>query len=120
MKLIGSKTEQELREQLIKSNEILFNGIEYKRLLKALTISFPQMRTAYIIHWIPEQGEDIYKILINDSIVAEIEMDRNKTEFAPIIKTIRLPQYLKGLSKQNQIKLAVALDLARKDLEYLS
>lgn len=118
MKLIGSKTEQELREQLIKSNELLLSSLEYRRLLESLSISFSQMRTAYIIDWIPEQGEDIYKILINDSIVAEIELDRNKTEVSPIIKTIKLPQYLKGLSKQNQIKLAVALDLAEKDLKH--
>lgn len=59
VKLIESKLEQELREQLILSNESLFKNEEKKRLLKAIKSLFREMKTAYIIHWIPEQGEDI-------------------------------------------------------------
>lgn len=115
MKLIGSKTEQELREQLIKSNQSLFKSEEKRRLLEVIRSSYPEMNTAYIIHWIPEQGEDIYKILINDCIIAEIELDRYNAEVEPIVESKTVPQYLQGLSKQNQIKLAVAIDLAKKD-----
>lgn len=117
MKLIGSKTEQELREQLIKSNQSLFMSEEKRRLLEVIRSSYPEMNTAYIIHWIPEQGEDIYKILINDSIIAEIELDRYNTEVEPIVDSKTIPQYLQGLSKQSRIKLAVALDLAKQDLK---
>jgi hypothetical protein len=116
VKLSGSKTEQENRELLIKSNLLLFKSEEKQRLLEVIKSSYPGMYTAYIIHWIPEQGEDIYKILINDNIIAKIELDRNNFEVEPIVETITIPQYLKGLSKHNQIKLAVALDLAKQDL----
>ncbi|KOO47181.1 hypothetical protein [Priestia koreensis] len=118
MKLIGSKTEQEIRELLIKSNQLLFKSEEKKRLLEVIKCSYPEMITAYIIYWIPEQGEDIYKILINDSIISEIELERNNSEIMPKVETITISQYLRGLSKQNQIKLAVALDLAKHDLKY--
>lgn len=117
MKLIGSKTEQEIREHLIKSNQLLFKSEEKKRLLKVIECEFPEMKAAYIIYWIPEQGEDIYKILINDRFVAEIKLERNNDEVKPKVKTLTVSQYLKGLSKQNQIKLAVALDLVKHDLK---
>ena len=117
MKLIRSKLEQELRDQLIKSNKVLFKSEVKSRLLEVIRSSFPEMKTAYIVHWIPEQGEDIYKLLINDRTIAEIELDRYKAETKPIVKSKDVSQYLHGLNKQNQIKLAVALDLARHDLD---
>ncbi|WP_427108118.1 hypothetical protein [Lysinibacillus xylanilyticus] len=36
---------------------------------------YPELKVAYIIDWIPEQGEDIYKLLINENIILEIELD---------------------------------------------
>jgi len=109
--------EQEIREQLKKSNQSLFKSEEKRRLLEVIRSSYPDMRTAYIVHWIPEQGEDIYKILINDSIIAEIELGRFNAEIEPIVVTKTISQYLQGLSKRHQITLAVALDLARQDLK---
>lgn len=117
MKLIGSKTEQELREQLIESNHLLFKSEEKKKLIEIIKILHPEMTTAYILDWIPEQGEDIYKILINDNLILEIELDRLNNEFEPIVDTQTIPQYLQGLSKPGQIKLAVALDLAKQGLK---
>ncbi|MGF9910436.1 hypothetical protein [Brevibacillus porteri] len=116
MKLIGSKLEQEIREQLNKSNQSLFKSEEKRRLLEVIRSSYPEMNTAYIVHWIPEQGEDIYKILINDSIIAEVELDRYN-DLEPIVATKTISQYLQGLSKQCRITLAVALDLAKQDLK---
>ncbi|KMK95082.1 hypothetical protein [Rossellomorea marisflavi] len=117
MKLIGSTTEQEIRKLLIKSNQLLFESEEKKRLLEVIKCFYPEMITAYIIYWIPEQGEDIYKILINDSIISEIELERNNSEIMPKVETMTISQYLRGLNKKNQIKLAVALDLAKHDIK---
>lgn len=116
VKLIGSKTEQDIRKQLVKSNELLFKSEENKRLLEVIRSLYPEMKVAYIIDWIPEQGEDIYRLLINEDIILEIELDRYNGEIEPIIETKSIIQYLQGLSKQNQIKLGVALDLANKHL----
>jgi hypothetical protein len=116
MKLIGSKTEQEIREQLLTSNKSLLHEEEGKRLLNVLNQSFPMMTTAYILHWIPEQGEDFYKILINDSLIVDIEVNKIDQSIASIIKVEQISNYRLGLSKINQIKLAVAMDLAKNDL----
>lgn len=86
-------------------------------MLDVLRQNFPSLETAYILHWIPEQEEDFYKFLINDSLIADIELNRINQDIEPIIKSKPLSQYKIGLSKINQIKLMVAIDLARKDLE---
>ncbi|MBX0320516.1 MULTISPECIES: hypothetical protein [Shouchella] len=117
MKLIGRKTEQELREQLIKSKESLFGSEEKKRLLEVLRNIYPKMNTVYILHWIPEQGEDIYKVLINDNMIAVVELNRYNTKVEPEVQLMSVPQYIQGLNKQKQIKLAVAIDLAKQSLE---
>ncbi|MGD6817982.1 hypothetical protein ACQCVE_13045 [Metabacillus sp. 113a] len=120
MKLIGSKTEQDIRKQLVKSNELLFKSEENKRLLEVIRSLYPEMKVAYIIDWIPEQGEDIYKLLINENIILEIELDRYNAEIDPIIESKSITQYLQGLSKQKQIKLGVARDLANKYLDNMN
>jgi hypothetical protein len=71
MKLIGS--------QLMTSKRSLFYEEEGRRLRNVLQQSFPLMTTAHILHWIPEQGEDIYKVLINDSLIVENELDSTIT-----------------------------------------
>lgn len=113
MRLIGSKMEQDLRKQLIESNKLLFENKENKRLLSALEKYSPEMKTAYIIHWVPEQGEDIYKVLVNDSAIVEVELDRNDVAAKPLVSSTTISQYRQGLSKLNRIKLEVALDLAQ-------
>lgn len=113
MRLIGSKTERDHMDQLINSNYLLFNS--ENRLLKVLRGVYPELKTAYTLDWIPEQGEEMYTILINDNLIAKIELDRYKD--GAIVETITVVQYLHGLSKSGQIRLAVALDLAKKDLQ---
>lgn len=116
MKLIGSPTEQAFRYQLIKSNHSLLYDADRQRFRDILKKICPQMRTAYVIDWIPEQGEDFYVILINDTSIVKIELDHDHSE-EKVTWEVTIADYLCGLKKQQQIQLAVALDLARKDLK---
>lgn len=116
MKLRGSKTEKDFRDQLIESHRSLFGSGNDRRLFRILNELYPQMITAYVIHWIPEQRRDFYRILINDDTVAKIELDHDN-EREPIVESATIPQYLLGLSRINQVQLAVAIDLAMKDME---
>lgn len=117
IKLIRSKTEQDFRQQLINSHKSLFEDKGNEGLLKVIRDHNPNIRTAYVVNWIPEQGEDIYKILVDDDLILEIEIDRVGHNKSPLVSPLSLTQYRAGLSKLNQIKLAVALDLAKQDLE---
>lgn len=117
VKLIGSRAEQGFRKELLVSQEALFHDIEKQRLLRILQTKFIDMITAYIIGWTPEQGEDIYLILINDNRIVKIELARYDFGSDPLVEIIEISDYKKGLSKVGQIKLAVALDLANHDLK---
>ncbi|SEM50879.1 hypothetical protein [Paenibacillus sp. OV219] len=117
MKLIGSITEQDFRRQLLRSHDALFTQVpEGNTKLRILQNKYSNLATAYSLHWIPEQGEDIVTYLINTDIVAIVETDRHDSSVEPIIKTMTVSKYKIGLSMKDQIKLAVALDLAQEDL----
>jgi hypothetical protein len=116
MKLIGSTQEQNFRKELIESHTALFQEGKNKRILDILKANFNEMKTAYIINWIPEQGEDLYTILIGFDIIAKVEISRYNHDEEPIIETIKREEYEKGLSKLSQVKLAVAMDLVEMDI----
>jgi hypothetical protein len=116
MKLIGSKIEQYYRDILVTANILLFHDNSMKRLLKILQNTFPDMKTAYFIGHTTEQGEDIYTLLINNDLITIIELDSYNLDTEPIIEAMPIKDYKYGLSKIGQIKLAVAIDLAQKDL----
>lgn len=116
MRLIGSKTEEDFRNALIKSHKLLFTGDLYKELLQVLKTNFPEMKTAYILKHIPEQGEDLYTILVNLDTIATIEISRYSQDEKPIVEISSINDFKRGMSKVQQIELAVALDLAKKDI----
>ncbi|WP_010497513.1 hypothetical protein [Paenibacillus elgii] len=115
MKLIGSITEQYYRAQLIEFNRSLFHDHSMKRLLGIIQQAFPEMKTAYILGITPDQGEDVYTILMNNDFIVYIELDRYNLETEPMIETKPVKDYKRGLSRIGQIQLAVAMDLAERN-----
>jgi hypothetical protein len=116
LKLIGSMTEQSYRAELLASHRSLFCNEVKHRMLSVLQMRFNDMKTAYILDWVPDQDEDCYWILIDDKFVVQIELERGTSKVIDDAELISLSEYKKGLSKTRQIKLAVALDLAKKDI----
>jgi hypothetical protein len=116
MKLKGTITEQQIREKLQALRNRLFNDIILRRYLSIIKETFPTMKTAYILDWIPDESEDIITFLVDTHTVIQIELDRLDSEIEPIIEVYPLETLKKGRSKWNQIKIEVALDLATKDI----
>ncbi len=116
MRLVGSKTEKDFRDVLIKSHKSLFDEDSYQGLLQVLKTNFPEMKTAYFIRHIPEQGEDLYTMLVDLDTIATIEISRYSQDEKPIVEISSINDFKNGISKVEQIKLAVALDLAEKDM----
>lgn len=116
MKLIGSKIEEKFRVVMINAHRSLFQEEKYERLLKLLKKHFCEMKTAYFLSHTPEEGEDIYQVLIDVNAIVTIEIERQNLCAEPVVKIVTIEQYSKKLSRIGQIKLAVALDLAQKDL----
>lgn len=113
MKLIGSNIEAQYREELVLSRDELFKKNCAPRLLEILRKNYPNLDSAFVLHWIPEQGEDIYEVLINEDEVFTVEIPRVDAVDC-IIKTLPMNKFIdQTRSKQKKIKLAVALDLLR-------
>ncbi|MCL6603147.1 MAG: hypothetical protein K6T94_09760 [Paenibacillus sp.] len=116
MKLKGTMTEQSYREELIASKSHLFNDISMRSFLNIIRETFPVMKTAHVLSWTPDQGEDIISFLVDNHSVITIELDRYDKTIAPIVDVYPIEYWIKGLSKTFQIKIAVAFDLAKNDL----
>ncbi|MDN4621058.1 hypothetical protein QCD85_23270 [Paenibacillus sp. PsM32] len=115
MKLIGSKQEQDFRKELECSNIVSAQDAKAEAILNVLIITFGEVKSAYILNWTPEQGEDIFTILVNLDRIAKVEISRVNPSEVPIIETFNLKDFQRRLSKIFQIKLAVAIDLAKKE-----
>jgi len=111
VKLIGSKAEREFREELIRSNKFL-NSENERLSLELRKVGF-DLSNSFVLNHIPEQCEDIFVLLTSGSYVVTIEIDKSDSENPAITKRVELKDYLKGLSKINQIQIAVAMDLMR-------
>lgn len=110
MKLIGSKMENDFRKELLRSNDALQDP--GSKLREALEAEGHDAKNAYVLHCTPEQIEDLYTVLIGGTYLVDVEIDKYDNSKPPIVKRNELKPYLHGLSKMNQVRLAVAQDLA--------
>ena len=115
MKLLGSKKEQDFREALVASKITLSQDDKVNALFKVLKTILGEFKTGYILNWTPEQDEDIYIILVNLDKIAKVEISRINSLEEPVVEIFNLKDFKKGLSKVFQVKLAVAIELAKKD-----
>jgi hypothetical protein len=78
---------------------------------------FGLISSAFVLNWTPEQAEDLYTVLVNGSKVAWLEVLRESNELVDF-QIASVEKYERSLrSQQERIKLAVALDLAIKELD---
>lgn len=119
MKLIGSRMEDEIREELIKSNEWLFNSQKGDRIIQIAESLAGKVESAYLLWSTPGQGEDYYGLLINGKAVVGFELDRfNFFEAEPVelevtdVRTYR--RHLKG--RPDNLRLLIAEELSQKDI----
>ena len=92
----------------------LFEGISYERLLQVLKETFPKMIQRILLGIY--RGEDLYTMLIDLDTIVKIEISRYSVDEKPIVQICRIKEFKLGISRLEQIKLAVALDLAKKDI----
>lgn len=109
-------TEGIMREQLLSSKQRLLDGVLDARLLRTLEEQFPAAyQSAFIIEYIPEQAEDLYKVLISGTTIAAIEVPRSSSE--PVsceVMSVREYQARRRLIKSDRRKLELAIRLARE------
>ena len=117
MKLIRSGLEKKYRDELQSSHHALFYDSANRRLLNSIRRAFPKMYSAYVLDWIPEQGEDIFTVLVDDNTVATFELSRLNCELAEAQNVRMTKDYQRALQKHKMIKLLIALELAAENAE---
>jgi hypothetical protein len=73
-------------------------------------------RNVYVVRWIPEQGEDLYHVLVDGATVAHVEIPRRSPDREPLFVTWPVEEYRrasKAFTKPERRKLELALELAR-------
>ncbi len=112
MKLIGSKTEREFRNNLIVSSNQHFSEDSNSPLKCFLQSKNIPYKNAHILNEITDESTTHYSILISGSSVLSVEIDKSNSRNSTIQSNSELKSYLLGLSKIEQIKLFVAKELS--------
>ncbi|HHY6927003.1 hypothetical protein [Burkholderia ambifaria] len=110
------KREREIRHQLTQRSDDLLLDDNPDTLGMALRGFFPDLTRAFVIHWIPDQAEDIYWILVSPTGIAQIEIVRGQDvrSYPPKLRMVGLAAYQsKRHSRDVREKLAMALELIK-------
>ncbi len=90
-------TDCEIEQSLIRSSKLLLEGKTNQRLLNVLLAEFGNIDQAFVIDWIPEQGEDIYTVVIPPDTVTIVEISRDDcAPETPLIQRVPFDQYRRG------------------------
>lgn len=111
MRLIGSRTENLIRERLEKFGKII---LENNTIYHLLVDRFLDVDSVYCLGQVIEQAEDIYTLLVNGKNIIEFELSRIDNSMTEVsIKS--LDEYSKEVKdKTSKLTLAIAVDLSRR------
>lgn len=110
MKLVGSAVEKEIREALISSVSYIF---ENRIILGFLERFFGPLSSVYVLGHTPDQGEDLYVVLVNGSAIAKFELSRSCNAEPENFVVISIDEYRKAIrGRHSQLKLSIATELA--------
>ncbi|MFD1885508.1 hypothetical protein [Paenibacillus wenxiniae] len=124
MRLKGTMTEQTYRNELQRSYDSLFKTESGKMMRICIEQAVGHFITAYILHWIPEQGADFFTLLVDGQTIVHMEIEyapsssREEKASPQLVDytSYKIHDYTKGLSKTDQIKFEVALDMCHRDM----
>ena len=83
--------ESEFRKELISSHEFHFS--KHSELKNVLEVNGHPTINAYVLHWTPDQTEDIFTILINGAYIVTTELDRFDTDVVPVVERLEIKAY---------------------------
>jgi hypothetical protein len=117
MKSARLSLDVQLEREIQNSQDAFYAGNSGAAVLNAISEGFPNARRGYLLQWLPDQGEDVFWVLIDPSMVAVIEIPRanNGVGGAPLCKTIGLQEYLsRPLTSENRRKAKLAAKMMAK------
>jgi hypothetical protein len=113
MKLRGSITESNYRNDLIGSREYLYETLQGERVRRALTQVYGNTRTAYVLGHTPGQGEDLFRILVDGKDVVGFDLQHGDECKALNVSIDAVKDYQRMLTgRRGRLLLAIALELS--------
>lgn len=110
-------TDKKMIDELEKGREQLMSASSSEGLMRVLRRKLQSITpNIYLLRWIPEQGEDLYDVLVDGATVAHIEIPRRNPDQETVFETWPVEEYRrtrKTLTKPERRKLELALHLAR-------
>jgi len=112
-----SLSDQQMIDDLKSGRERLLSEPSLQPLLSALRRGLQSItRNIYVFRWIPEQGEDLYDVLVDGTVVVHVEVPRDASQIGTAaFQEWAVEEYLKvqTLAKHDRRKLELARSLAR-------
>ena len=119
MKLLNSVAENNCRNDLINSKKYLLESEKGLHVINHIKKNFGNIKSIYALSHTPEQGEDIFRFLLNGEKVIGFDLQDEAGRFDILnITSYSIKEYqhqLKG--KVGKLKLAIALDLSKKEMQ---
>jgi len=112
MKLIGSLTEAKIREEVICSQMQMMVDQDVIAILLGI---HGDIASVIALSYIPEQGEDLITVLVDDDTILSLEIDRI-SHCGRITHETTPDAYMKGKKRREALHLVIALEEARKKL----
>ena len=72
---------------------------------------FPNTKQMFVLKHTPEQGEDIYVILINSNAIIYVEIDKFNRNIITLLNSSDIHHYLQKLNHRGRIRLQIAIEL---------
>ena len=91
-----SMNNEEIIQSFLKSSRELLEGNRNDRLRSVLLDEFGPLEYAFIADWIPEQGEDIYTVIVPPDSVVIVELSRIDPDEEPLVKRLPYREWKRG------------------------
>jgi hypothetical protein len=119
MKLKNTRTEAEFRKELALSKKYLYESEKGQHALNAVRRICGEVASAYVLVHTPEQGEDVFRILVNGERIIGFDLqDQLGLHQATNITDLHVKAYESLLSGiPARLKLAVALELSKAGVD---
>lgn len=104
-----------IKEELMRTSSKIYAGDIHPLLPQTLEQHFPRShKKAFLLHMMPDQGGEVFWILVNKDTVAVIELPWHFLNTDPDISTMHIDEYRSILSGASRRRLSIAQNLMRK------
>lgn len=111
-----SRSDQQIIEELQRGREALLSDDSLRSLKSVLWCLLKSITpNLFILRWIPEQGEDLYDVLVDGTTVVHVEIPRAIDDGQKTFRSCTVEEYIHeqvDMTRSERRKLDVARELA--------